>query len=117
MVYAIALLSNLLLASAALAAPSRLEQRLARRRAGRQSQPIRLLDSGLESLASNTSHVEYSSNWAGAVWDTYPSVSALVPFIDSWLMALVGNLHVCDWYLHRTHPIWQQWCRIRLGWY
>ncbi|PPQ69984.1 hypothetical protein CVT26_013271 [Gymnopilus dilepis] len=73
MVYAIAILSNLLLASAALAAPSRLEQRLARRRAGRQSQPIRLLDSGLESLASNTSHVEYSSNWAGAVWDTYPS--------------------------------------------
>ncbi|KAF8886434.1 peptidase A4 family-domain-containing protein [Gymnopilus junonius] len=74
MVFALALLSNLLLATAALAAPSRLGARLERRRAGRQSQPIRLLESNhLDNLASNASHVEYSSNWAGAVWDSYPS--------------------------------------------
>lgn len=79
MVFAFALISNLLLASAALAAPSsgnsRLAARLERRREGRQSQPLKAVDpSGLAPLTSNTSHVEYSSNWAGAVWDTYPSV-------------------------------------------
>lgn len=59
------LLSNLLLASVALAAPSsRLEARLARRRENRQSQPI----NRLESPAGTVSNVEYSSNWAGAVW-------------------------------------------------
>lgn len=78
MVVAFALLSNLLLASVALAAPSsnsRMEARLERRREGRQSQPLKAVDpSGLAPLTTNASHVEYSSNWAGAVWDSYPSV-------------------------------------------
>ncbi|KIJ67753.1 hypothetical protein HYDPIDRAFT_83658 [Hydnomerulius pinastri MD-312] len=71
-----ALLSSLLLASVALAAPSsRLEARLARRSQGRQSQPIQRL----EQPAGNSANVEYSSNWAGAVWDeadgTFTSVT------------------------------------------
>ncbi|KAF9237540.1 peptidase A4 family-domain-containing protein [Melanogaster broomeanus] len=70
MVSKFALLSNLLLASVALAVPSsRLEARLARRSAGRQSPAS---DVGV-------SNVEYSSNWAGAVWDeadgTFTSVT------------------------------------------
>ncbi|KAN0091254.1 Concanavalin A-like lectin/glucanase domain containing protein [Tylopilus felleus] len=66
MVSKFALLSNLLLASAALAAPSsRLAARIARRREGRQSQPL----NRVESAAGAVSNVEYSSNWAGAVWD------------------------------------------------
>ena len=65
MVSKFALLSNLLLASAALAAPSsRLGARLARRRENRQSQPI----NRVESPAGAVSNVEYSENWAGAVW-------------------------------------------------
>ena len=61
-----ALLSNLLLASVVLAAPSsRLEARLARRRENRRSQLINRIDSP----AGIVSNVDYSSNWAGAVWD------------------------------------------------
>lgn len=71
MVYALALLGNLLLASAALAAPSsRLADRLERRRNGRQSKPInRLMMDG-----KGVSDVQYSSNWAGAVYDTATTV-------------------------------------------
>jgi len=64
------LLTNMLLVTVALAAPSKdvpIESRVARRR----SQPLRRLDT--QTAASNVSHVQYSSNWAGAVWDTYPS--------------------------------------------
>ncbi|KAG8843532.1 hypothetical protein FRB96_003923 [Tulasnella sp. 330] len=69
MVYSLALLGNLLLASAALAAPSsRLGARLERRRNGQQSKPINRLTNDHE-----VSNVEYSSNWAGAVYDSYPS--------------------------------------------
>jgi hypothetical protein len=65
MVSKFAILSSFLLASVALAAPSsRLEARLTRRRENRRSQPI----SRLESPAGTVSDVEYSSNWAGAVW-------------------------------------------------
>ncbi|KIL61663.1 hypothetical protein M378DRAFT_82209 [Amanita muscaria Koide BX008] len=70
------LLSTLLLASTAFAAPEGQVRR--RRAAGRQSQPLkRLQTTGVSdaSAASNTSHVQYSSNWAGAVWDTYPAVT------------------------------------------
>lgn len=82
MVYAVALLANVLLASAAFAAPSTkkstLGARVARRAAGRQSLPNnRITPSGLEPATGNTSHVEYSSNWAGAVWDSYPSVRCI----------------------------------------
>lgn len=73
---AIAFISSLLFASAALAAPnSRLGARLARRREGRQSQPLAGAEpQGLVPQTGNSSHAEYSTNWAGAVWDTYPSV-------------------------------------------
>ncbi|KAG9316240.1 peptidase A4 family-domain-containing protein [Chiua virens] len=65
MVSKFALLTNLLLASAALAAPSsRLGARLARRRENRQSQP----NNRLQSTATGISNVEYSENWAGAAW-------------------------------------------------
>ena len=65
MVSKFALLTNLLLASAALAAPSsRLGARLSRRRENRQSQPV----NRVEAPAGGISNVEYSENWAGAVW-------------------------------------------------
>ncbi|KAG8991368.1 hypothetical protein FRB94_014603 [Tulasnella sp. JGI-2019a] len=76
MVYAVAILTNLLLASAALAAPSfRLAARHGRRREGRQSKPINRLESVAVSELSrltNAFHTEYSSNWAGAVYDSAP---------------------------------------------
>ncbi|TFK47813.1 hypothetical protein OE88DRAFT_1606078, partial [Heliocybe sulcata] len=47
--------------------------RLARRAAGAHlSRPMQKVDTP-DSLAGNASHPEYSSNWAGAVFDTYPS--------------------------------------------
>ncbi|KAG8874646.1 hypothetical protein FRB97_005765, partial [Tulasnella sp. 331] len=80
MVYALALLGNLLLASAALSAPSgRFAARLERRREGRQSQPINRLELPATN-STGTRNVEYSSNWAGAVYDsaagTYKAVTA-----------------------------------------
>lgn len=73
--FALTLLSYALLATSALARPSGLSDRLARRAAGSHlTRPLQRVASP-EALASNTSHVEYSSNWAGAVYDTYPSVS------------------------------------------
>ncbi|KAF8309299.1 hypothetical protein DL93DRAFT_2063102 [Clavulina sp. PMI_390] len=77
------LLVNALLATAALAAPSsssRMADRIARRRNGsaRQSKPVERIEENL--AAGNTSHVSYSSNWAGAVLSsaagTYKSVTA-----------------------------------------
>ncbi|EPQ54086.1 hypothetical protein GLOTRDRAFT_62581 [Gloeophyllum trabeum ATCC 11539] len=73
--FALTLLSYALLATSALARPSGLSDRLARRAAGSHlTRPLQRVASP-EALASNTSHVEYSSNWAGAVYDTYPSGS------------------------------------------
>lgn len=119
MVYAIALFSNLLLASAALAAPSRLEERIARRRAGRQSQPIRFIDNGVDTLAANKSHVEYSENWAGAVWDSYPSVRILChhPNLNLTACCSTGNFQFRDRYFYRPHSLRQLWRCIGLGWY
>ena len=64
-------LATLALAGSALAAPKmsnreRFARRLERRAAGRSSQP-KIASVGLAALATNNSHVEYSSNWAGAV--------------------------------------------------
>ncbi|KAH9836726.1 peptidase A4 family-domain-containing protein [Rhodofomes roseus] len=71
--YAIALLTSVLLASTAVAAPSRLAQRVAARRSGTHlTRPLQVVDS---SFTSNSSHPQYSSNWAGAVYDSYPSGS------------------------------------------
>ncbi|KAF7970859.1 hypothetical protein HWV62_22756 [Athelia sp. TMB] len=65
-------LASILLASAAFAAPSkgRLASRLSRRRSGGNSQPIKKLPTPLN---ANTTNTEYSSNWAGAVYDSYPA--------------------------------------------
>lgn len=72
-----AVLLQTILATAAFAAPSgRLAKRLERRREGSHlSKPVQFVDGHIPAT-SNTSHVEYSSNWAGAVWDSYPSVSS-----------------------------------------
>lgn len=63
-----ALFANLLLATVALAAPKgRIGDRINRRRSGaHQSRPLQVSD-GPAAAASNTSHVDYSSNWTGAV--------------------------------------------------
>ncbi|KAF9227237.1 hypothetical protein BS17DRAFT_695404 [Gyrodon lividus] len=79
MVSKFALLSNLLLASVALAIPSsRLEARLARRREGRQSSLIHRL----EQPEGGVANVLYSSNWAGAAWTevdgTFTSVTGVI---------------------------------------
>ncbi|RDX46350.1 aspergillopepsin [Lentinus brumalis] len=84
--FAATLLCQVLLATAAFAIPTskeRFAQRAARRAAGlaHQSQP-KALSEGIhqaDNLITNTSHVEYSSNWAGAVLvastATYKSVT------------------------------------------
>ena len=69
-----------LLAGSALAAPSsraRFAQRLQRRAAARGSQP-KIASEGLAALAANETNVEYSSNWAGAVYNS-PKVCLLRP--------------------------------------
>ncbi|KAK2463900.1 hypothetical protein APHAL10511_004072 [Amanita phalloides] len=53
----ISLLTSILLATAAFAAPSSMRSR-------RQSRPLQRL----QSSGNDTSNVQYSSNWAGAVW-------------------------------------------------
>ncbi|KIL61662.1 hypothetical protein M378DRAFT_13356 [Amanita muscaria Koide BX008] len=68
------LFTALLLTAAAFAAPEGAIDRRSRRSASRQSKPLQRLSVNTGSTAAtNTSHVVYSSNWAGAVWDSYPS--------------------------------------------
>jgi hypothetical protein len=76
------LLSTALLATAALAAPrgqSGLAERVARRaatRTTRRSQPLNKVDAPAVSELlpnTNTSNVQFSSNWAGAVYESPPS--------------------------------------------
>ncbi|KAI0040157.1 hypothetical protein FA95DRAFT_1503242 [Auriscalpium vulgare] len=79
-----ALLSIALLATSAFAAPpsrgARMESRLSRRREGAHlSRPIQREESSNLIGGGNVTNVEYSSNWAGAVWEsasgTYKSVT------------------------------------------
>ncbi|KZP18089.1 hypothetical protein FIBSPDRAFT_792372, partial [Athelia psychrophila] len=72
---ALQFLTSILLASIALAAPSSNSRHASRldRRANRQSQPMRKATGAEPAVSSNTTQVSYSDNWAGAVWDTYPS--------------------------------------------
>ncbi|KAH9834825.1 peptidase A4 family-domain-containing protein [Rhodofomes roseus] len=71
--FAASLLASVLLATTALARPSGIAGRLARRRTGTHlSKPVQLIE---HAATSNVSNVEYSSNWAGAVYDSYPSGS------------------------------------------
>ncbi|KAM6491323.1 Peptidase A4 family domain containing protein [Amanita muscaria] len=64
------LFTALLLTTAAFAVP---EGRGSRGSAGHQSNPLQRLsgNAGL-AAATNTSHVAYTDNWAGAVWNHYP---------------------------------------------
>jgi len=80
------LLVSVLLATAALAAPSTpVESRVARRK----TRPLQRLASSV----MNTSHVVYSSNWAGAVWDTYPSVRYVPLSYEFKPVAYLGRAH------------------------
>ncbi|KAJ7464398.1 peptidase A4 family-domain-containing protein [Mycena latifolia] len=82
MVFAAAFLSCVLLATAAIAAPrSNIDARAVRRRAASHLSSPRQPSDGIDALAAhaNISNVEYSSNWAGASWEsaagTYKSVT------------------------------------------
>jgi len=77
--FAATVLSYVLFATSVFAAPrSNIDARIARRAGAHLSSP-RLPADGVSALAGNTSHVEYSSNWAGASWEsasgTYKSVT------------------------------------------
>jgi len=82
MVLALTLITNLLLAAAALARPpSTLEERMTQRRDGlRSTLPLKVVDDGPEHAATDGSHVTYATNWAGAVHEsssnTWKSVTA-----------------------------------------
>ncbi|KAF2084498.1 hypothetical protein K490DRAFT_49021 [Saccharata proteae CBS 121410] len=81
MKFSAALLSTALLASAAVAAPSGkghgLADRIARRKGtattGRKSNPVMKVDAPAAAADANKSNIEYSSNWAGAVYEEPPS--------------------------------------------
>lgn len=75
MKYSIVVLSNLLLASLALATPSgsRYAERVARRAAAKSSKPLIKVDHPEVGTATNHSNVEYSQNWSGSVIESPPS--------------------------------------------
>jgi len=80
MFFAASLLSYALLATTAFAANPRLEGRLARRRDGAHlSAPKRPAEGVSGMIKGNTTHAEFSSNWAGAAFEsaagTYKSVT------------------------------------------
>ena len=105
-----ALFVQALVATAALAIPTskeRLEQRVATRNGGvRQSLPRQ----------TNTTHVEYSSNWAGAVYNSArvsATVSASLIWI-AWLTdVMTGHVQVRDGDVHGADaegavgPVWR----------
>ena len=70
--FAAKLLSVVVLAASALAAPKGgLADRVARRAAGSHlTRPVQLVEHPEVTELTNVSHVEYSSNWAGAVLST-----------------------------------------------
>ncbi|KAF7353886.1 Acid proteinase [Mycena venus] len=80
MFFATSLLTYALLATSAFAANPRLEARLARRREGAHLSGPKLAAEGPSGLIKgNTTHAEFSSNWAGAAFEspagTYKSVT------------------------------------------
>lgn len=81
------LLTQILFAAAALAAPSknsRLAGRLARRAGGAHlSRPVNIIEESAVAAVGNASHVSYSTNWAGAVFDSYPAVRQTLPHAHS----------------------------------
>lgn len=116
MLFVDALLGSLLLISVVLAAPSRQGAHLAHRREGRRSR----VNNRLGQTAGPVSDVEYSKNWAGAVW---ADGNVCDPFLacDSQSYprpTLEGNVHFCHWYLYCPYPFWVDgvFCCC-LGWY
>ncbi|KAJ7778847.1 acid proteinase [Mycena maculata] len=81
MLFAASLVTYALLATTAFAVNPRLASRVARRRAGaHQSAPRRAaVGSSNKAISSNTTHAEFSENWAGASFEsaagTYKSVT------------------------------------------
>ncbi|KIK66576.1 hypothetical protein GYMLUDRAFT_192496 [Collybiopsis luxurians FD-317 M1] len=80
--FSAAFLVNALLATAVVALPSskeRMAARRARRGVSRQSKPVNLITNQVTTEVTNTTHEEFSSNWAGAVLvastATYKSVT------------------------------------------
>lgn len=100
-----ALLSNLFLASAALAVPSSwLGTRLVRRRENRQSQHV----DRVASPAGAVSNIEYSPDWCGAVLVGPPV--RIIPIHDrirSLFLLQTGNFHDGHRDLHCPHPFGQ----------
>ncbi|KAI9731435.1 MAG: hypothetical protein M1818_007825 [Claussenomyces sp. TS43310] len=68
----LALLGNLLFASAVFAAPSGAERR-ARRALARGSKPFIAAPGSSEGTETNATHVDYSTNWSGVVLTTAPA--------------------------------------------
>ena len=106
-------LATLALAGSALAAPKmsnreRFARRLERRAAGRSSQP-KIASEGLAALATNNSHVEYSTNWAGAVLSktTVSRISSLLLPIRAERGS--GYLDCCHWHVHCAHALGALW--------
>ncbi|KIL61667.1 hypothetical protein M378DRAFT_13358 [Amanita muscaria Koide BX008] len=90
------LFAALLLSTAAFAAPEGAIPHLSRRSASRQSNPLQRLsgNTGLKA-ATNTSTVAYtSSNWAGAVWNSYPPNTFSGTFTVPTPSALNGDASV-----------------------
>ena len=75
MKFSLAVLSNVLFASTILAAPrgSTLAQRQARRALDRTSKPLNVFETGTKTTDTGVSHVQYSGNWAGALYAAPPS--------------------------------------------
>ena len=129
MKFAATLFAQVLLATAALAVPTsneRFADRLARRASGLTRQSLPKQPS--ENLITNTSHVEYSSNWAGAVLvasKVHPAPPSARRPRDVDVDAAItfsGHLHLRDGYLHGPHPeraFWRLWVprRLRMGWH
>ena len=72
MIY-VSLLTIILLATATFAAPPSSSHSRRRRR----SQPLRRIETKVSSESSNQ---EYSPNWAGSVWESYPPVRVFISY-------------------------------------
>ncbi|KAM6491292.1 Peptidase A4 family domain containing protein [Amanita muscaria] len=99
------LFTAFLLTTAAFAAPEGAIARHSRRSASRQSNPLQLLGRNMDlKAATNTSNGAYTSNWAGAVWNSYPprpngAASVWVCIDDRYYCVLQnGAISYDSWY-------------------
>ena len=77
----------LIFSETAVGRPSRLAQRVAGR-ASRRSNPKQ---TSLSTLTSNTSHVEYSENWSGAVLESPPSGQTFTSVIGTFTVPKISG--------------------------